>query len=69
MSRRSVTSPEPKDTVIGTKVSGADGAAVAHAAQLRKTTVSAFIRDAVLPVARDTIVRHYTVKAPVQDGA
>ncbi len=49
----SVTSAEPKDTVLGTKVSGAAALAVAHAAQLRKTTVSAFMREAILPIARE----------------
>ena len=68
MSRLPVTSPEPKVTMLGCKVSGTDGLVVEHAAKLEKTTVSAFIREAVLPVARDTIVKH-AVEAPQGDAA
>jgi uncharacterized protein (DUF1778 family) len=68
MSKLRVTSPERKDRLLGCKVSGTDGRVVEHAAKLERTTVSAFIREAVLPAARDTIVAH-AIKAPARDDA
>lgn len=64
----SVTSPERKDRLLGCKISRSDGLVVEYAARLERTTVSAFIREAVLPVARDTIVKH-AVEAPQGDAA
>jgi len=65
---RRVKMKEPKNTMLGCKVSGTDGRVVEHAAKLTRTTVSAFIREAVLPVARDTIVKH-AIETPMDDDA
>ena len=54
--------------MLGCKVSGAQGLVVERAAKLKRTTVSAFIREAVLPVARDTIVKH-AIATPMDDDA
>ena len=49
---------EPKVANLGGKCSETELLIVARAVQIQGTTVSAFVRDAVLPVARDTIVKH-----------
>ena len=60
--------PEPKVVNLGGKCSETEFLLVERAVELRGTTVSAFIRDAVLPVARETILMN-AIKAPVGDPA
>ena len=49
---------EPKDTNLGGKCSETEFLVVQRAVEITGTTVSAFIREAVLPAAREAIVQH-----------
>ena len=60
--------PEPKGTMLWSKVSESNFLVIERAVALERTTVSAFIREAVLPVARETIVRH-AIKSPLPNVA
>ena len=59
---------EPKDTNLGGKCSETEFLVVQRAVELERTTVSAFIRAAVLPAARETIVAH-AIRAPLGGAA
>lgn len=47
-----------QDTMVGFKLKATDREELDFAVKLEGCTLSQFIRDAVLPVARDTIVKH-----------
>ena len=53
-----------QDTMVGFKLKATDREELDFAVKLEGCTLSQFIRDAVLPVARDTIVKH-AIKTPV----
>ena len=60
--------PEPRTMNLGGKCSETEFLVVECAVELEGTTVSAFIREAVLPAAREAIVRH-AIRAPMGDAA
>ena len=59
---------EPKDAMVGFKLTERQHLELERGASLAGTTVSEFIRSAVLPAARDRIVAH-AIEAPMGDGA
>ena len=50
--------PEPQDAMVSFKLTKRQHRELARAVTLEGTTVSEFVRSAVLPVARDRIVAH-----------
>ena len=59
---------EPRDTMVALKLTGRERLELERASKLERTTLSDFVRTAVLPAARDTIVAH-AIKAPMGDAA
>ena len=56
------------DAMLGFKLPATEKLVVERASEWEQTTVSEFIRTAVLPAARETIVQH-AIKAPLGDAA
>ena len=60
--------PEPKNAMVAFKLKVTDREELDFAVRLEGCTLSEFIREAVLPVARDRIVAH-AIQASASDAA